>query len=195
VPLLHIKNLIEQSAHQRDERVLALASRALRTIDAYEYAQDQTVFALEPVSVGSVMYDAAHQLYAYAQQYNYDIVIDSKGRQGAVMAEPRALQLLLELVGEVLVTLPAEVRRPQILLGARRVQGDVVAGVFRAGQRLNLAPRRTNGLSPHAGQLDASLGIAELLAAKLDTALRPYSHNRLPGIGARFVQSSQLRLI
>lgn len=195
MPLLQIRHLIELSKADRDEQIMTLASRALRTIDAYELAHGQSRLALEPVSVGSVMYDVAHQLFPYAQQYNCDIAIDSKGKHGSIMAERGGLQLLLELLGETLVAMPSKQKRSRIVLGAHTVKGEVIAGVFRTSKDIELSPRRVNGRSAAAWQPDASIGLAELLAVRLDTTLKPYHHNRFPGIGARFLQSSQLRLV
>lgn len=195
MPLLQIRHLIELSEAGRDEQIMALASHALRTIDAYELAHGQSSLALEPVSVGSVMYDVAHRLFPYAQQYNCDIAIDSKGKHGSIMAERSSLQLLLELLGETLVAMPSASKCPRIVLGAHAVKGEVVAGVFRAAKDMELSPRRADGRSAAAWQPDAAIGLAELLALRLDTTLKPYRHSRFPGVGARFLRSSQLRLV
>jgi hypothetical protein len=194
-PLMHISHLIELADSRRDERIAAIASRALRTIDAYELAHNQTLFDLQPVSVGLVMYDAAHQLHSYAQQYGYEIVIDSRGRQGLVMAHARALQLLLELIGEVMIALPGTHKTQRIVLGAHLHRGEVIAGVFRPEARLVLAPRQAHGKSSDASQLDGSLAVAEALAVGLRSTLKSYRHNRLPGIGLPFGRSNQLSLI
>jgi len=199
-PLIQINHIAETAEQTALADVAVLSSQALRAIDAYLLLQ-QAKLSFEPVSIGAVLYDVAHDLSPLARQYNVDIEIDSRGRAGSILAHKPSLQALIALLGEVFVQAPRQTARP-IIIGAHRSATGIVAGVFAQdsiGQASLTAVRklrdRTQGLAETGTHGQASLLIADSLAEALGTTLNAYRHSKVSGLGARLVPSRQLRFV
>lgn len=205
-PLVQINQLAELSEPTSLQSIAVLSTQALRAVDAYLLVRGQVSFELEPVSLGAVLYDVAHELSPLAAEHNRDIQIDVRGRAVPVMAHKQSLQALLGLLGEVVLQLPSfdsnSPDRGYVTLGVHRSHGGVVAGAF-STETIRFSPAMVRTLTGRAAQTSpttgpqggASLAVADILATRLDTVLKPYRHASLSGLGARMTPSTQLRLV
>src|SRR6478672_5323110 len=93
-PLTVIARQMELAPLSKDgvdpKLVHSQATAALTLVDSYllgvELMASQNALQLEPVSVSSMLVDAAHQLEQYAKQYDIDIELAIAGRYEPVMA-------------------------------------------------------------------------------------------------------------
>lgn len=207
-PLIQIAQLAEIDNFERQAASIGVLSKqALRSIDALVFVRQQTILELEPVSVGAVLYDVAHELTALAQQNNIEIEINQRGNRAPIMAHTVGLKTLLELAGDVLLRLAVTGDTPgkqRLLLGCHPTIGGQMVGVFQTGNSLSQAglnaARKLYGRAGQASPLmslqgGASLVVADSLAVQLHSALKVYQHVSLKGLGAAFAPSKQLRLV
>lgn len=205
-PLVRIAQLSEVRGQEESETVAALSRHALHSIDALLFAQQQMVFELEPVSVGAVLYDVAHDLSVATRGQDVHIEIDQRGRALPVMAHAMGLRTILHLVGDVLLqSRDIEGGRPQrIVLGCHRTGDKLVVGTFGTGDTLTrsslaLARKlygRASQVAPAIGLSGgASLVIADTLAMQLQSMLAVYQHASLRGLGVALTPSKQLQLV
>lgn len=182
VPLVQIQQLAELGGEGLQQAVAILSTQSLRAIDGFLLSRDVSELQFEPVSVGAVLYDVAHDLTPLAKQYRREIEIDHRAKYGSLLTNRRHLEYVLGLIGEVLITAPAGSRN--IILGSHSSQREVVAGVFADEQTSDreLWHRR------------ASYEIASVLAQQLSSHIRSYRHRSMPGMGVRLTPSRQLRM-
>ncbi len=186
-----------------------IAEEALRLIDSYllsaqsEYGQQQ--LPLEPIGLGSVMYDVAHSLAQVAQKRDCTIEV-ALGHTGPVMAHGRSLRAALEcLASQILSCDPAEpVRRVMRLSTYRHRTGDYVAGIFDASINWHHADlARARGLqgtshmalARRSSGSGVQLAIAESLARSVGARLDVVRHHGVSGFGVRLIKSEQLQLV
>lgn len=192
VPLVQIRQLLEQGGAESVQSATIVSAQSLRALDGFLLTRQQTTLRFEPVSVGAVLYDVAHELSPLAMQYGRELRLDHRAKYGSLMADRAYLEQLLGLVGEVMIKLPLQERElREVVLGSHRSQDGVVAGAFTPRTTLPIADRE-HGVA--SWQPSASIEIASLLARRLETVLRPYKHLSMPGVGIRLTPSRQLRL-
>lgn len=203
-PLVQIAQLSELAQEGSHTSVSILSKHALRSVDAFLRSEKQMMLELEPVSVGSVMYDVAHELAPLAKEYGVELRIDERGRGAPIMAKRKDLELILTLLGGVLVQSPAEEHTAEktVVLGSHTTKGGIIVGAFgdhdHAPAAMIAGTRKLYGRAPQAASGAhglASVALADKLAAQLQTTLRAYKHGSSIGMGALFVPSKQLRLV
>lgn len=187
VPLVQIQQLMELGGDGAMQSASILSIQSLRAIDAFLLSRDVSELRIEPVAVGAVLYDVAHELEPLAKQYGRYIEIDHRAKYGSLLTNKRHLEYVLGLIGEVLITSPAETKH--VVLGSHSSQREVVAGVF-AGDVSSDQP----AASAQLWHRQASYEIAAELAEQLTTHIRGYRHRSLPGMGVRLTPSRQLRM-
>src|SRR5262249_31568816 len=114
------------------------AAAALQLVDSYllglELVREQTELQLEPVSVSSMLVDAAHILERFARQYGVGVELHIAGRYEPVMANSRGLRAALASLGFALAeSIGAQEQRsgPRVLtLAAHRTAHGVTAGMY-----------------------------------------------------------------
>ncbi|MCA9330768.1 hypothetical protein KC957_01865 [Candidatus Saccharibacteria bacterium] len=191
-PLVQIRQLLERGDEVALRSADVVSAQGLRALDAYLMTRQPHALQFEPVAVGGVLYDVAHELTPLAKQYGREIQLDHRAKFGSLLADKVYLHQLLSLVGEVMIKAPHVSRDSrEVVLGSHSSQTGVVAGAFLNSTEPPLASTQ---YSIASWQPDASVEVATLLAARLETALRAYKHYTLPGIGIRLSPSRQLRL-
>ena len=188
LPLVQIRQLIELGGSDNAQSVSVIAAQSLRALDAFLLTKQASALRIEPVAVGAVLYDVAHELAPLAKQYGRTIELDHRARYGSLMTDRQHLQSVLSLVGEAMITSP--INTHDIVLGTHSSQRGVIAGVF--ASRVDVSSRQRS--ADLYWQKRASWDVAEQLAAQLQTNLRGYRHASLPGVGVRLSPSRQLRM-
>ena len=204
LPLLQLARASEASGQAAQQRT---AEMALRLIDGYILGlqtADQTILALEPVTLSSVLYDVAEELAPLAKQRGYELEVVISGKQGPVMGNRRVLQYAYTLLGYELMQAAGDEDRPSFTLATHSSKKGVVAGVYTANTHLTAdAMRRARVLLGHAHQTlpagsasnGAGVFIADNLIRSLASSLRVARHNKQAGLAATFLPSQQLTIV
>jgi hypothetical protein len=163
---------------------------------------------LEPVAIGAVLEDIAHQLSPYAKEYSTELRVDVQGRLSPVLAHQPSLRAALECLSTSLIRAQAAQTQQanyQMLLGAHRAASNLVAaGVFTNIQGLSdRTLRAARALAGHARQplpalpSGAASGvlIADMLCSAMWQPLRAAAHKNMPGLAVGVPASKQLRFV
>ncbi len=213
-PLTYIARQAELSSqdHVGLEALAAIeyaASEALRLIDSYllsaqsEYGQLQ--LPLEPVGLGSIIYDIAHVLAPAAKKRNCELQV-AVGHSGSVMAHAQGLRAALTcLTSHILASDPVQPTRRTVRLSTyRHHSGDFVAGVFDPAIIMNrgdLAQARALQGYAHMAFAQRNRGsgiqiaLAESLAQSVGARLSVVRRAGINGFGLRLIKSEQLQLV
>ncbi len=220
LPLLQIKSgleLVEQAGFNRQtwlsqHKIMSLSvSNGLQLIDAYRLAlrfeEIKNIF-LEPVAVGAVLQDVAHELSAYAKIYNTEIEVDVQGKLTPVLAHQPSLNAALSVLGSSLIRAQAaqsKQKHYRLLLGAHRTADNVIAaGVFSSVHGLsdkalrsarNLVGKARQPLPSVPPGAASGILIADMLCASMWQPLRAAAHRNLHGLATTIPISKQLQFV
>jgi hypothetical protein len=188
----------------------AQATAALTLVDSYllgvELLNSQTTLALEPVSVSSMLTEAAHHLDSYAKQYGVQLEVHMAGRYEPVMAHQLGLRAVLTSLGYALIEARAaqDDRGPKrLLLAGHRTAHGIITGIY-GTQGLNRASLRTattlygTARQPFAsllGSSGAGVFVADALAQAMASKVQVGRHAKQAGLAITLLPSQQLQLI
>lgn len=185
---------------------------ALRLVDSYllglELAEEQTEFALEPVSVAATLTDVAQDLYALAKLYQVQLEVVVDGKYAPVMAHARGFRAALLSLGYELIAAHAAANVPEaherLAFAAHRTPHGVVAGLYGNFETLNATQwRKSLELCGRARQAvpsltagsGAGLFVAETLFSAMDTRVRVGRFHKQIGLAATLQPSRQLQFV
>jgi hypothetical protein len=187
------------------------ADAALLLVDSYllglELLRTQTQLELEPVSVSSLLVDTAHDLYRFARQYGVDVQLETAGKYGPVMSNPRGLKAAMLSLGFALVEAQPALegrRNKRIVLATHRTPHGIVTGIYGMHQMVSAgAWRRALALCGKARQPLTELGagpaaglfVADTILRSMDSRLRVGKYLRRGGLAATLQPSRQLQLV
>jgi hypothetical protein len=220
LPLLQIKTTLEtingkslstKSSIEHAENMLLNTEAGLQLIEAYRLAlkaNDHDVTQMEPVAIGAILQDVAHQLEPYAKQYATDLVIDIQGNLTPVLAHKPTLEAALQCLGASMIRAQAastNQKRYYLMLGAHRgSNGAIATGVFSEFTDLSDKTLRTahelvgkaHQPLPNipAGSASGVL-IADMLCASMWQPLRAAAHRKISGLATSVPMSQQLQFI
>lgn len=210
LPLLQIKSALEAKG-SADEIALSVEN-GLQLVEAYKLTlrvnHDSESLTLEPVAIGAVLQDVAHQLTPYAKKYATDLEVDVSGRLTPVLTHQPSLHIAIQILSASLIraqTAQAQQKRYKLLLGARRSSESVIAtGVFSSIEGLSdKTLRSARSLTGQARQPLPSLPpgaasgvlIADMLCSTLWQPLRAAAHGGLHGLATSIPISKQLQFV
>lgn len=200
--------LANKSASQPAGDIENAAQEALTLIDNYllcaqmEYGQQ--LLPLEPVGIGSVLYDTAHELDVLAKSSGYKIEVTVSNLRPA-MAHKKALQATIQTLAQMIMTnnSPTKKSNKIHLMADKRRSGDYITGVF-GGVPFNqtdvlrarqLAGKSHMALANQAFGSGINLAIADSLSRSMGAVLRSVKHNSMNGLGVYLLKSEQLNLV
>jgi light-regulated signal transduction histidine kinase (bacteriophytochrome) len=220
LPLLQIKTSLDLLERQdfkpklikQQSRIMGMSvETGLHLAEAYRlvlHTEEIQELPLEPVAIGAILDDVAHQLSPYAKEYSTDLQVDVQRRLTPVLAHQPSLRAALECLSTSLIRAQAaQTQQPhyQLLLGAHRSANNLVAaGVFTNVQGLSdRTLRAARALAGHARQplpalpSGAASGvlIADLLCSAMWQPLRAAAHKNMPGLAVGVPASKQLRFV
>ena len=143
LPLLQIKTSLEmweQTGFNRQqllvnaEKMNLSIDSGLQLIEAYRLvlkAGEDLAQEYEPVAIGAVLNDVAHQLSPYAQKYDAQLRVDVQGRLTPVLAHQPSLFVAMQILTSSLIRAQAAQANPKEQL--------VIFCVYRGGEKLNFA--------------------------------------------------------
>jgi hypothetical protein len=220
LPLLQIKTTLELIDGSRlsaknslnHTKAMALSAEAgLQLIEAYRLAlkiQDENNLQIEPVAVGSVLQEVAHNLAPYAKSYDTFLEIDIQGKLTPVLTNRQTLTTALQCLGSSFIRAQAaqsESKRHKLMLGARRVPDNAIStGVFGTTQGLSdrtlrtarsLAGRARQPVSGFPAGTASGVLIADMLCGAMWQPLRATAHRNLHGLAVSVPISKQLQFV
>lgn len=220
LPLLQIKTTLElleyddfpmQAVQERAKAMAMSAEIGLQLVEAYRLAlaADEELDAyMEPVSIGAVLNDVAHELTPYAKQYMTELSVDIQGRFTPVLAHRASLMAALQCLGASMIRAQAshvQQESYELLFGAHRNnRGDIATGVFTNVHNLtDRTLREARKLAGHARQPLTSMPagaasgvlIADLLCSHMWQPLRAASHRHMDGVVTAIPVSKQLQFV
>lgn len=220
LPLLQIRSTLEvieteaysEAVIKEHIRTMSMsADTGLHLAEAYRLvlqSEKLVDLPLEPVAIGAILEEVAHQLTPYAKEYSTELHIDVQGRLNPILAHQPSLSAALQCLSTSLIRAQAaqtQAKDYHIILGAHRSPNNMVAtGVFSNVQGLSdrtLRAARTlagNARQPvpalPAGAASGIL-IADMLCSALWQPLRAAAHRNMPGLVVGVPASKQLQFV
>ena len=220
LPLVQIKSALEvleaeqfakKATKVQTHSINLSASSGLQLIEAYRLAlraQDDLSLPLIPVSVAGVLQDVAHELNAYAKQYDTDLQVDVVGKLTPVLAHQPSLMAALQCLGASMIRAQAaqnQQKHYRLMLGAHRSPDNgIAAGVFSSVDGLSdrtlrsaraLAGRARQPLPAMPSGAASGILIADMLCAAMWQPLRAAAHRNLHGLATTVPISKQLQFV
>lgn len=219
LPLLQIRSSLELLEHadfskkavRAQARLMAMsAENGLQLTEAYRLVlqlERMHELPLEPVTIGAILDEVAHQLSPYAWEYSTRIEVDIQGKLSPVLAHPPSLTAAIQCLSSSLIRAQAGQKMEKnyrIILGAHRANGEIAAGVFTNMQGLSdRTLRAARSLAGHARQpmpalpAGAASGvlIADVLCAAMWQPLRAAAHRNMNGLAVTVPASKQLQFV
>jgi hypothetical protein len=215
LPLLQIARQAELESLQPSESTIpnirVTADSALHLIDSYILGvqmatQEAGMFESEPVSISSVLYDAAAELAPLAKAYDVRLDLQLGGKYGPVTANRRGLQAALVTLGFALIeALPAlETAQLRLQLSAHRCRYGIVTGFYSDAQQLTtdalrqgrkLYGRARQPITGFSSGSAAGIFVADAILQGMETQLTATKHRKLYGLGAILQPNPQMRLV
>lgn len=220
LPLLQIKSVLEliavdnfskATARNNAHTMLLSADNGLQLIEAYRLvlkAGSNDNMNFEPVAIGAVLQDVAHELTPYAKKYNTALEVDIQHHLTPVLAHPPSLTAAIQVLSSSMIraqAATAEHKSYKLLLAAHRGADNVIStGVFSNVQGLSDRTLRTaRALMGKARQpmptvpAGAASGvlIADMLCSAMWQPLRAAAHGGLHGLATGVPISKQLQFV
>lgn len=214
LPLLHIARQTEAAkygslADYGD--INSIAEMSIKMIDSYLLTRGQNSqlsLELEPVSISSVLNEAANNLANMAQMYNCTVELNLAGRFAPVMSQKTKLESAFTMLGysfvEANLANSPKNTTGRIILSAYKSKRGTVAGIFspeievsnESFQRSINTTSRTRQAIPDISQTTgAGIFIADSILRNLATKLKVAHYNHISGFAATLTPSQQLQLI
>lgn len=212
-PLLFIARQAEFSSGSGDSSAFSVieqsAQEALQLIDSYlltaqsEYGQKQ--LPLEPIGLGSILYEVAHQLDPLAKKKNYHIEVETKYTR-PVMVDRRAVEAALSCLAQLILIPHGEKRGKVLRLSAFKRPGEqIIAGVLSNGsagfkdkdlrRAVGLHGRSHMAVNSEGTGSGVQLALADSLANAMGGQVLAIKHARMKGLGLELIKSEQLALV
>jgi hypothetical protein len=219
LPLLQIRSGLEIIEHagyskavMRDQaRLMGLsADSGLQLAEAYRLVlqlDNLPDLPLEPVAIGMVLDEVAHQLAPYAWEYATTLEVDVQGRLTPILAHPPSLAAAIQVLSSSLIRAQAsQTQRPQykLVLGAHRVGAEISAGVYTDMQGLSdrtlkaaraLVGRARQPMPELPAGAASGVLIADVLCGAMWQPLRAAAHRNLHGLAVTVPASKQLSFV
>jgi hypothetical protein len=219
LPLLQVKTaleLLEQDdfpkAKVREHAAIMTmtADVGLQLVEAYKLvlrSNEHGPMPIEPVAIGAVLEEVAHQIQPYAKQYATELIVDVQGKITPILAHGPSLISALQVLSASLIRAQAaqsEEKNYRIVLGAHKSSELVAAGVFSNVHGLSdRTLRAARGLTGKARQPlpaippGAASGVllADMLCASMWQPLRAAAHRNMGGLATIVPASKQLQFV
>jgi K+-sensing histidine kinase KdpD len=201
--------LREQQPTRDLQAIVVQATAALNLLDSYTLGlslleqQEQAALVLEPVSVSSLLTDAAHALDGLARQYDVAVALHIAGKYAPVMAHPAGLRAVLLSLGATLLENSPLAQSRRLTLAVHRTPHGIVTGLYGDFESLNTRQWK-KALQLHGsasqpykavGGNSAGLFVADALLHAMASRLRVGRHLNQQGLAATLQTSHQLTFV
>lgn len=190
------------------DTISVTSQAAMKLIDGYLLSvelQKEPSLPLEPVSLGSVLYDSMHDLQAYAAAHDCTLELSVQGKYGPVMARPEVVKTAIESLGYSFIEAASSLgTQAKVLLLVRRTAQGITAGVFSDAGKLSatlfkqakiLKGQARQPLGNFSAGSGAGVFVADALFDWLESPMRVSKHRTMHGLAATLISSKQLSLV
>lgn len=191
------------------QMVQGIADSSLQLVESYSLSLrvhgKLTPLALEPVTISSLLYDAAESLAPFASRYGVRLELDTGPRVQPVLADRAVLRSAFESLGQVFITAQAEAGdHSPVHLSAHRSRYGVVAGLYGGSVQLGTESlrraRQVHGTARQPLQQMVSgsatgVFVADSLLQALESKLHVARYHNMSGLAATLQPSKQLQLV
>jgi len=211
VELLESKNFAKTAARQHAIETSLNIDTGLQLVEAYHLllgSNELDKLPLEPLAIGALLEDIAHQLTPYAKQYDTAIEVSVQHKLSPVLAHQPSLRSAMEVLSSSLIraqAAQADAKSYRLMLGAHRTAGNTITtGVFSGTQGISdKTLRAARGRVGKARQplpavpagAAAGVLVADMLCAALWQPLRAAAHANLAGLATTIPVSKQLKFV
>lgn len=210
VQIARAAELAQQGSMPNEMRTIqATASSALGLIESYALSlrlQGKLIpLELEPITISSLLYDAAHEISSFANQYHVELELDTGPKIGPIIADRAVLHAALTSLGYLFVEATANPDdRAVVKLAAHHGRYGVVAGLYTGVHDFGAdSLRRARALQGRARQPlqhlttspAAGVFVADALLHTLSTKLHVARYHKLTGLATTLTQSQQMQLV
>lgn len=217
LPLLQVKSILETASFSNvsgkyAQQMSLSVESGLQLIEAYKLTlrtnNDSENLNFEPVAIGMVLQDVAHELTPYAKKYATDLQVDVTGKLTPVLTHQPSLHIAIQILSASLIRAQAaqtRQKRYKLLLGAHRSSESVIStGVFSNIDGLSDKTLRTaRSMMGQARQplpamppgATSGVLIADMLCANMWQPLRAAAHGGMHGLATAIPVSKQLRFV
>lgn len=213
LPLLQIARAAEQSqltGKDLNQQIKTSSDSALKLLDSYvlglKLATSSQEIAYETVSLSSVLYDSAHELYATAKNYGVALELSLEGRHSPVQTNPDALKAAMTSLGMALIeALPAqETTQLKLVMASHPCRYGQVAGIYADQEQISKESLKQGlilkGVSAQpfvrtSHTSSAGVFIADNILKSLKLNLISSRHHNLHGLGTILQPNKQMELI
>lgn len=164
-----------------------------------------TPLQLEPVTVSSLLYDAAQELESYAKQQHVELELDTGPRLMPILGDKSVLRSALVSLGYVFIDASSQPEsRSVVRLAAHRSRYGVVAGLYAGIDDFGTENlRRAHAMQGQARQplqrlssgSAAGVFVADTLLHTISSKLHVARYHKLTGLAATLSPSQQLQLV
>lgn len=211
IELLQQKNFTKSAAQHHAQESISNVNVGLQLIQAYNLLLNSSQIdklPLEPLAIGALMDDVAHQLSSYAKEYATAVEVSVQHRLAPVVVHQPSLHIAMEVLSSSLIRAQASQTNEKsfrLVLGAHKTADNAIAaGVFsnvhglsdktlRAARSLVGKARQPLPALP-AGAA-AGVLVADMLCASLWQPLRAAAHDNLSGLATIIPASKQLQFV
>lgn len=219
LPLLQIRSGLEVLKTADYSKPIARSQARLMTMSADSGLQLAEAYRLvlqldklddlplEPVAIGAVLDEVAHQLSPYAWEYATTLEVDVQGRLTPILAHPPSLSAALQVLSGSLIRAQAgqtQKKQYKLILGAHRSGSDISAGVYTDMQGLSdrtlraaraLVGRARQPLPSLPAGAASGVLIADVLCTAMWQPLRAAAHRNHQGLAVTVPVSKQLQFV
>ena len=214
LPLVQVSSMVEaldlasiQKIINDQKVIMEINQSALRLIDGFLLSvklQRESQINLEPVSIGSLLYEVSESLYGYAKSNNCEIELDVANKCGLVMSHNQALKSALINLGYSFISASDKSSRRSIRLVANHNNKGITTGVFSDSSALTKSlfrnSKRIKGLAhqPMASfSSDNATGvfIADSLFDSIGSTMKVSKRSGNTGLVTTLLPSHQLSLV
>ncbi len=211
IELLQSHNFAKTAARQHVHSSVLSIDTGLQLIEAYKLllsAEDLHSLPMEPMAIGAVLENIAHNLSSYAKEYKTIIEVSVQSRLTPILAHHASLNSALEILTTSIIRAQAaqsEKKSYRLVLGAHRSPDNVIAaGVFSSVHGLSdktlraarsLVGKARQPLPAVPAGAAAGVLVADMLCSNMWQPLRAAAHHNLPGLATMLPASKQLQII
>jgi hypothetical protein len=211
VELLQSHNFAKKAAQNHAAESLLNVDTGLQLVEAYRLllsSADIDKLPLEPIAVGALLDDIAHQLVPYAKQYATSIEVSVQHRLAPVIVHQPSLRSALEVLSSSLIkaqAAQADEKAYRLVLGAHKsADNAIAAGVFSSVNGIsdktlraarNLVGKARQPLPAVPAGAAAGVLVADMLCAAFWQPLRAAAHDNLAGLATSIPASKQLQFV
>lgn len=211
IELLDSQNFAKAAARRHAEESSLNISAGLHLIEAYRLLLSSShldELPMEPIAIGALLEDIAHQLTPYAKEYSTEIEVSVQRRLAPIVVHQPSLHSAMEVLSSSLIRAQAaqtDQKSYRLLLGAHKTADNAIAaGAFSNVQGISdktlraarsLVGKARQPLPSIPAGAAAGVLVADMLCTALWQPLRAAAHDNLAGLATTIPASKQLQFV